>query len=561
MMKQSTKRFLVISAMVMAIGLFYWGIRYEFHLPEIRGRTLLRYIPSEISKRKALIGVVGINNFEDIYKRLRSTNFLKSFINSELYTYLSEISGHDQKLKTLRHNLNAGISFKEVMDIIGRKFIVAVYKSDSDTPDYILVSSIKDVTGIKEVFYRALENKELAVSEYLNVNINVYSEKYFYTVLEGTFILGSSLDLIKRVIDIKKNQSKLSNFNTVFPWVEEKIDASYDGYIFSANKELSNMAGNLIPKSNFYISRVGEPAVSFTLQKFKFDKGLFVKSFGKLKKKKPLPRIKEALSASKSIGIIPDRPLLAGGSNSFNTDSSLGESISGTILNYFKQRNIDLNEEILNNLGSEVSFAILGPSPESINMALPGLLIYFEIKNKEKQQEIYEKLEKIFNIDATEEEYSNIKYKKVEFPVFFGQKIQVCAVPITIKGKYFIALITSEKIIEYVINLTRGRGKSLVRSPAWKEITNYLPREYLSFSYADINGLTRTVGLFVANLRGNSKLESFFEIDPFSWIGPSGSVTTYSQNLLIVQTYFPMQDLSSDKWKEIFKSLYSLISQ
>lgn len=534
MLKRSTKRILALVCLIILLAAGYWGLKYRFSLPEVKGKTLLTYIPGRI-KNKPLNFVIGVRDFKNVYKDIKSTNFYKAFIECELYK---------------QHP-----SLDTIIDTVGKEFIFAAYGSGCVDLEYVFILRIQDKTGLKQLLYDIFKKDITVVQTYRDIEINAYSNKDFYVVDSGIFIAANSVDLIKNIIDIKKQVSGLSNFNAIHPWVEEKMDSSADGFTFTSNREIVNLINDVAEKRLKFQTPISGSLAAYTFHEFYIDRGIFIKSYSKSQNIK----IQPALSVPASIRFIPARVLLA----SLNTDLDIGrwtaDLSNNQSFDVFRYLNIDFKKDFVPYLGKEYGYAILGPSAETIKLALPGLILYGETKDQESQNKLEDKIKEILNVEMEEIEYSRLKYNSAKIPVFLGQKIEMCMVGLKVKGKRFIAITTSKKITEDIIDLSRGKKSGFKKSPEWREISRFLPEKFSILSYADFNALTRTVGLFIAGLRGDNDLENFLRKDPFSWIGPTGSASIFHEKYITVHTYFPMQDLTLDMWKEILKSLTPLL--
>ncbi len=522
MLKRSTKRVLISICLISIVVLGYWGLKYKFNLPEVKGKTLLTYIPGNI-KNKPLIAVAGINNIKNIYGLLRTTNFFKALINSKLCNFPSH-------------------SIDKIMGIIGKEIVVAVFGAKYEDLEYVVVSRVHDITGLKEFFYKTFGRSESIVQKYRNVEIN-FNNKVFYCIFDGMVIKANSVNLIKDVIDIKNQVSTLSNFNSVHSWVEEKMSSSADGFIFTSNREVAETVNEVAREILEIQTPTNGFSVPYTFHELYINRGLFIKSYSKLENEKAVP----LSSIPTAIRFIPTRILLA--NLQTNIDIKKWED------NLSRYININFKEDVMPYLAQEFGYVILGPSRETISLAFPDLVVYGEVKDAVSQNKLQENIKKILKVKMDEVEYSDLKYNAARIPVFMGQKIEVCVVPLKVKGKRFVAIATSRKVAEDIIDVISRRKNSLGGSSVWREISRFLPEKFSIFSYADLNALSRTVGLFIASLSRNEKFGNFLKCDPFSWIGPAGSASIFSSTCLTVHTYFPTQDLTLNMWKKILESL------
>ena len=535
MMKRSTKRILAGLTILVVVGILVWRLKYSFRIPEVKGETFLRYIPAKISPAQPLAAVIGLNNFEDIFKNLKESNFYKTFIQSNIYNNL--ISDTD-------------ISDKKVMDILGENVVVAVYNSNKELPYFVFISKIRDITGVKQLIHKKFKDTELTVEEHLGVEIDVFSDNGYYAVLDGIFIAANSLNLIKSVIDIKKNTFKGDNFNAAFGWVEGIMDIGVDGFMFISHREI-----NGILKETFRIE-MRVPA-GYTYQEFFIDKGVHSKIYTPL----PDKDAKAALSRAVSISFVPERTMIYTAFTGIDVEKEW-EKLSGTgYAGLFQRAGFDVKKDVIPYLGREFGYAILGPNIEGVKLALPVILLFAEVKNEKAQENIAEKIYELIKIDAKTLSYSGVEYKYCEFPILFGQKVEICTVPLNVKGKNFILISSSKETVEKVIDLSKRKGKSLKESPAFREVASYLPTEYSHLAYLDISSLIQTVGAFVAGFRGDVQLKNLINMAPLSWAAPMGSAGTFYNNYSVMHSYLPIQDLSIDKWKEIFTSLDKLIAE
>ncbi|MDA3792696.1 MAG: DUF3352 domain-containing protein [Elusimicrobia bacterium] len=563
MMKQSTKRALIIIGAVAVVGVVAWGLRYNFSMPALRGDTLLTYVPHK-SPGGSLAGVAGINRLADKYYEIKKTQFYKSFRAGELYNLLKDNASFEGVMNSGQINLNVRdeLDTQKVMDIIGDKFIVALYRAKPE-PEYIIISKIDDKSGVKSVLYNALKNSELTVDNYKGTGIDAYSRSGYYSLYKGYLVAGNSIGLIKKTMELIAGEESVTNFNSVYPQIEDSMDANADGYIFTVNKELKNIIEKYTD-NQWQSPKLKTTKGLYTYQEFYNRDGIYIKSRGYFAEKendknspqKSTPKTGE--SESLTINLIPGRPLVAGALN--NTGSSLKDydRLGGkeTVGRELYDR---IDKGIINNIDGEAGYAILGPENEDIKSILPRLVIYLKVKNRAAAEKISGHVEDILGVEMKDKKYKDNSYKTASIPLLFGQKIKVSICSLKYKGNVYFIIASPFDVLEKVIDISRGELKSLKESPEWREISKFLPKKYNGYSYADVNAVSNTVGVFIAKLRGKKELENFLKTAPFSWIGPSASVGSADDDSTIVHTYIPMQDLSRENWDKIFESVIPII--
>ncbi len=549
MMKRSTKRILSVLLITAVVVILIWGIKYRFHAPSITEQTLLTYIPGELSKKQQLIGVIGINNFEDIYKNIAKSNFFTSFSKSGIYERMLEL----KFAEVTETDINL------IMDVIGQELIIAAYDStgrehSADIPHFVMLSKINDPMGIKNLIHQILKKDEATVVTHLGVDIDIFGEFGFYSILNGIFIAGNSMELIKSVIDIKKNVSIIGNFHYFYPWVEEKMDLKSDAFIWTSRDNILEWTRRVIPEK-FNIINFTKHPISHTYKEFFIDKGIYSKTYHKLTEKVEVLDPSSAFSLS----FIPTSSIVAGIAVGVNlmeawqriSDSGFAELLSAQAVNF--------ERDVFPEFKGEFGYAILGPTIDTIESIFPSIIIYGEVKNKGSAERISVMIENILQVDMKEENHLGISFKSMRIPLLLGQMIEMSVLPLKMKGRNFIVIATSREAVKNIIDISKGKAESLKQFSSFRELAKYFPKNYSFLFYADINVLVATVGVFAATLTGRTELRNFFETNPFLWVGPSGRAGYYSEDFLIFYSYIPIQDLEEENWNNIFKSLKNLL--
>jgi len=535
-MKRSTRRALTAAAVIVAAGIALWGIKYSFKVPVIKTESLLSLIPEKFSG-KSIVGVIGVNDFHQVYGDIKKTNFFEALKNSDFYLKLTNNSSFNEEKE------------KKILQHIGKEAVFAVYESEGKL-NFLLLSKINDKTGLKELAVN-IKNNNSSV-EYKNVKVNT-AGNFYYCLENKIAALSETEELIYQYIDVMKNESKEKNFTAAFPWVESVMDRSAAGFTFISKKELSeNLSRYSQQKFNFKEYAGNSPNQVY--QEYRFDRGFVAKSYVRKREAGGESETGEA----HSLALLPHRPIVAGAVTSVNFKEQW-KKINRTGYVSVLNQNVDVKEKIIPEFSGELGYAVLGPTSESLNSALPVMAVVAFTKTFEGTELIKEEVFNLLNLDPEQTEYKGTSYEKAEFPLFFGQKIQICSVSLKYKGRNFIAVTTSEDALQTIIELSKGKGRSLRKSSAWKDISGFLPSDYSSVSYADINALLGTVGLFLANIRGNTELTDFIHAGPFSWAGPLGSASISSGEYTIISSYLPVRDLSIEKWDEILSALNKLV--
>ncbi|MEA3506087.1 MAG: hypothetical protein U9R36_01115 [Elusimicrobiota bacterium] len=525
---------------LIVVFLLIWGIGYRFRMPAVRGKTLLTYVPSESPGGK-LAAVAGINNVKDIYKDIQKTNFYKSLIESNL-----------SSLKNIKEKkFDAEVS--DIMNVIGRQFVGAVY-SASPEAKYIVIGKIRDPEKVSSVV-NALSDSEIAADEHNGAGIGTYKEKGFYTFFREHIIAGNSLELVKESMDLISGDDSITNFNALYPHIEEEMDPGADGYLFTQNKELAKIADEYSNKE-LPSSALDKAGRAYTYREFFLNKGLYVKSVSYSDRYKEVSS-KSGESPSATLNLVPQRPLFAGAVNKAGQLADSGKIAGSDMLP--RELYIDIKDKIIENVDGEIGYVLLGPSKESADSLLPGMGIYLRASSAESAGKIAEYVKSMLGSQMSSKEYSGVPYSDVLVPLLFGQKINISLATVKYKGNIYVVIASPAESLYKIIDISGGNSRSLKESPEWRGVVKFLPDNYSSYSYVDANAISNTVGVFIARLRRDEALENFLESSPLSWIGPSGSAVTLNKESTAVHTYIPMQDLDREKWDEIISSFIPVV--
>lgn len=543
MMKRSTKRALLILAIIIVAAVIFWGTRFSFKVPQVKGETLLTYVPVKIANKKPLIGVLGVNNFKQIYNKITKTNFYKTISSKEGIE-----QDNNKDFKNIKN---------KILNLLGDKFILAAYKSDKEYPEWYIISKIKGMKKTKNILSDFSREKLILKERYKNLEIKGFKDYFYWVVFDNLLIAGKSRENIKNIIDIKNKSSRIKNFNIMYPWVERKMNKLADGFVFSSNRKILGLMQEISGKrlTNKKVLSDLKP----TYSEFFLGKGIMVKSYIKSEEK-------EAVELTNNIDnvfidIVPQKPLLAVINKNADIESWWKRASDSEYFNLFNKREISLEDDVIPLLGDEVGYVLSGPEIQKGKMPLPNGLVFGEVENSDAQTELIDKLKKFVGLKIKDERYRGVEYSYTEISLFFGEKIQVCIIPLEYKGKHYVAIAKSKDFANNTINLSKGRGKNITQNPYWSEIKNYLPEKFSVFSLTDINGLSNTIGVFIADLKNDDKLEDFLRTSPFSWMGPLGSMIFYKDGYTVTHSYLPIKDLGRKKWKEIFGSLEEFIRE
>ncbi len=554
MMKKSTKRILAGIGVVVVLALIIWGIKFQFSIPVITGETLLKYVPAQTVQKEPLIGVIGVNDLSGKYGALKNTNFFKALEQSNIYKemeLLQETKEEKQELDIDQQDHR--ITFETVMELIGKNTVAGVYRKDDLKPDYIIVTSFQDITGIREKLFDRLSDDEDVVEVYRTRGIQQFSEYGFYTIFEGNIIAASTLDLVKQSMDLKAGEAKIGNFNTKFDWVEDKMDRRADGFVFINDNNGLRYLESIYPKET------GQEVLrnflgTNTYKEYNFDKGLEIKSYSYRKEKNEPKKSRE----SNTIDLIPENPMFAGSINDFSIERKLEDFKDMDLPGLSENVDLEMFDEYI---GSELGYALLGPSEESFAQMLPAGILLIESNKNSSLNHISDLLEDSLDIELEKFSFEGIEYQRGGIPIFMGQELSICVGALEYKGKSIIAVTSSKNSLEKIIKLKRGENNSLKDSASWQEVAGYLPDRYYSFKYADINSFVEKIGGIAARLiLRDPDLANFLDSEPLTWLSPSGSITNIDEKFITVHSYFPIKDLDVESWEEIFDSAESFVN-
>ncbi len=527
MMRRSTKKVLLFLSCIFLFLLGYWVFKNSLNIPVIKEQSLIACIP--VNTNKPLAAVVGIRDFKHTYNRIKTTNFYKSLINED-----EKETGFK-----IAHSIDSELADK--LNVLKKETLLAVYGKKVEELECIVISRIGSMTKLKHALYKISGKAVPSHEKYKGKTINKYHENLYYSMFSRIMVISNSKNMIKKVIDIKNPDSELNNFIMSYPWVKDKMDLSSDVYIFSSSKPAIEIINEIAGKKFKFQTLITYSAESYIYSELFFNKGVYMKSYSREDKSSGdmLHRTPVA------IRFLPGKLLIAG----FNAGIDTG------LLKVLRYINIDVENDFIPYFADEFGYAILGPSVHTINLALPGLVIYGQVKDSESYGKIEGKIKEALGLRMEKAKYSGVKYNTASIPVFMGQNIEICTIGLKVKGKRFIAVTTSKKITEDIIDIVKGKKKSFKSSPSWREISRFLPKKFSNFSFADLNALSRTVGMFIARYTANRPLENLLKRDPFSWIGPTGSTRISDGEYLEVYTYIPMQDLTVSVWEQILEAL------
>lgn len=543
MMRRSTKRALSGVAALALVILLVWGmVRVaDFRAP---GETLLSIIPSETRKTGTVIAAIGVNNLERVYSEVISTSFYEALKESGLYQKLTGGLLTDTEAES-----EVPAQKEKIIGLLGKKALVSFYGSPAAGYSFLAVSRIGDLTGVKELIHGAALDKDEIYSSHRDVPIILFSKEGLYAFTDGYLLLSSREELLKASIDLIKEENASGSLHAAHSWMEEKLGRESDLFAFISNKEASRSFGPL-----------ASPAIrsEFSFYEVTFDDGIKIRSF--------YPHSAEAASRVRfndsALGLIPRSPILAGAISGVDVREKY-ESISsdrGMLpLSSMVDEDLDIQRDILPLLGSSFAYALMVPSEESRAQALPVFMILAEAADKGALNQLYKLTEKILGIDMITEKYEGIEYKRANFPAFLGQRLEVSAVGLSAGSKHFLALTTSEMLTEKIIDLSTGKGESLKTSPEWRGISRRFPSHYSGISYADMNALLGTAGLFYASITGREELRGLIQAGPLSWAGPLGSAVNFESGFRVSDSYLPIQDLSIQKWSQILEEVQNTL--
>jgi hypothetical protein len=532
-MKLIKKYILIILALILIIaGLLLY--KKQIRPPEVKGKTLLMFVPARFEK-EPLAAVLGINDLKQTYQLIEKTNLSKVFKESRLMSLVSNKKPHDK-----------------LLELIDKDSVVALYGNRYKDLKYLSISRLSADAVLINFINRYFSGNKL-IEKYNDIEIYSIPEMGYYAILPGMIVSAGTKEIIKEVVDLKNNISKIKNFNAVYDWVENEMDLSAAGYLFTSNEQSYALINEMLDQFLYMNNILTGASLPAMYHEFRFKKGLYVKSYGKFKSGSEYDL---AAASPKAIKFIPDKILLANinmGQNFRKFDEWSGKN---EILDYI---NDELKNNILPYLGRETGYAIFGPSAQSMSLVMPNLVVYGEVKDSQSQEKIYSNIKNIINVDMKKISHFGMEYDYAEVPLFFGQKIVVCMIGLDVDGKSFLAITSSKDSVEDIIELYKGKELGFADSPAWREISLFIPEKFSGFSYADFNALSLTVGMYIAKMRRNEELEGFIKTAPLAWLGPSGSASLFMEDHIEVYSYFPVQDLSTGMWKKIIVALEELI--
>ncbi len=557
MMKQSTKRALILIMVLIITGILIWGLGYKFNLPAVKGDNLLTYLPHK-SPGGSLVGVVGVRGLSDKYFDIKKTRFYKSFLESKLYKVLKKNASFESALKNKQLDINftGDIESRQVMEIIGKSFIVAFYGARPN-PEYVIISKVKDKSQIKSILNDVLKNSDLTVDSYKDRGIDSYSRDGYYTLYNSHLVAGNSMGLIKNTMELISGSENVTNFNSLYPELEKGMDVGADGYIFTVNKELKKIIDNYSNNTEA-LSALRKTEGVYTYQEIYFKDGIYIKSRGSGSVKKEETKSGDLKNVrSLTLNLVPQSPLLAGAVNNTTVLKNYDKIGSRNIVGQNIYHRID--KDIISNIDGEAGYAILGPEEGKMSSILPGLAIYLEVKSSDVAQKVSANVEDILGVEMKSKKYKQNSYRSASLPLLFSQDIKISRATIEYGGKIYVVIASPSRVIEKIIDISRGRQASLKKSSAWRGVSEFLPKKYSRYSYVDPNAISNTVGLFLAKLRGNKDMENFLNTAPFSFIGPSASAGSIDDGGTVVYTYIPVQDLNRENWNKIFNSLIPFV--
>ncbi|MFH1414849.1 MAG: hypothetical protein ABIH89_02030 [Elusimicrobiota bacterium] len=552
MMRRSTKRFLFFILILTVFPVFFLFFK---HVPDhnLRAcRDFFEYIPEKAGK-KQLLAVICLGNPADIYDRIQNTGFHGALVKSPLWKH--EKTEKLQKLSL--PDAKPGVT-STILKILNNNMLIAVYGSEYDKLEYALITKVKGVPGVKALAGSVMEWENTVQETYRDIHINSLAENLCFSLSGNLIVVTSSIELHKAVIDMKTGYEDAGDINSGYPEAAGKIDVSADCFIFLSNRELHAVLSGVLREFTGIHVDFRDPGSQKTCHNILFDRGLVIRS---LLRDSTARKPEEDSAAPVSVGFLPGHILMAGISTRYEPEE-LSDSLERSAYGILGYLDIDVKKDVIPDLsGGEAGYAILGPSRDIVGSALPGLIIFGQVKNRESIDRLTGVFKDSLNSDVKEMEYSGTKYLVAEIDLFMGQKAEICLLSMQLKKKQFVVVATSGKIVRDVIDHASGKKEGFIRSPEWREISRFLPDEFSVFSYADVNALSGTVGLFIAAISGNSRLEAFLKTAPFSWIGPAGSASIFSDEEIEIYSYFPVQDLNQDSWTVILESLEGLIKK
>ncbi|MBN2406757.1 MAG: hypothetical protein JXJ19_03570 [Elusimicrobia bacterium] len=497
----------------------------------------LSCIPGKLPGGGRLVLVAGMND---------PGKFFSAFLRTGAGSALAETD----TVKNI-HKILPGISEAADTDactgMLGSFAAAALYVFEEEKPLWLAVTVPDDIPKMERILAERYPAQEDIVT--VSGNVDIYgSSGMYYAVTRGNFLISNSAALLKNAAVTSENGK--GSFHDKIQHLEDIKNPSCDLFTYIYSRELADLLKVIYKDTNLFFLA---PSVSATVyQEYFFGSGIKIITY-----MWPGKREYSLNRESVLVNALPERPILAGAVTGMLRKKDILNNKNSRILNYLAGKGIKIKEWMPDYIGDEAGYSILGPSPATINTALPGMIFYIEIESREKAEQIYSEMENMIGMNMNEKTRSGKKFKDIEIPVIFGQKIQLCVFPVRIRKREFLCIVTSEDIVDEVADMTGGRRRVLRESPYWARVSGNMPGKYSSFSYADINALSATVGLFIADI-GVPGLKGFLATSPFSWMGPAVSATVESPGHSAVHTYIPIRDLDREQWDDIFLSFGKL---
>ncbi|GEM_PF-3450099 len=513
MMKRSTKRLLMIVAALILAGVLIWGIKYRFTLPQIRGETLLRYVPSESARENPLTGFVGINDFMGLYSDLQGTEFFNLLTENGYF----DLKNHGYILENMTE--------EAAEKIMGRKSILAFYGSGHDK-DFLFISRIKDIRGLREKVFELYGLAEEPAEELDEVNVYRVEDGVYISFEDELFISSDRVEMIERVYELKKEDGRIANINHLYPWVEEKMDLSASGFTFSLRRG-DCVISRWIPLQTFIFGEGPQYSDIYV------NEGVYSKIYRKAD-------FQPGLTDDLTFSVVPQKAILASAGSLQNISRAYSNLSEKGLFSIIEGAGLDIENEVLDVFGDRYGYALLMP-PAGEEISLPGIVLFAQVEDGRALSKLEEAVGSALRTEMSRGEYEGVEYKKAGVPLYLGMKKVLCAAELEYGEKRILVLTNSVSAMEDVIDTSSGRTQSLDESRQWERLYGELPGRNSMISYLDTESFASTVGVVTANLLGERDVAGLIGSDIFSFISPAATAVTYDGDFSVTHTYFPLK--------------------
>lgn len=498
----------------------------------------------------------------EIVRQIKKGNFFKQAVEYKIIDPSKSLSVNIAATagnKGFFSRISSQLEEKLLLDILGKEAGLAFYPPEKvDTINFLFAAKISAIAKIQEKLNRlkdTLIGSATSISEkkYGDKTIVIYQSQelknsFQYVIFENILLGSSSEILLKKGIDLIEGKGNNRFIDSVeFKSLFETSDLSLEGLFYlDIEKSIPIISKFIVPSEK--ISSIAIEDTKKELQSFKqmgliftIRKGLEIKSRLTVNLEKADSKLIETIGLepreSKSLNFIPDKTIVYG-TNLYDPayffkeltkavgTGSIKKKAGGKIFEEFLQKSIGINlaADIIPFLGNEVFYTVF-ETAKSLPLPIPGIVIGFEIKNKNKIEMILKKLET--NIIKSLSQKSSFQKE-----LYKGYDIHYIPTPIGIQPGYSI-------INNFLLLSVNQTGiKQLIDSSKKETLLLKENKKFIAAKFPEKNN-----GLFFINTT-------------LLWDNLSGSITKIPANFL---TTSPKQSLESGvKFLDLMRVVQSI---